>query len=1503
MKLQKLYEVLKTRIFLCFGIGLVGLGCLSEPVSAQAYSNFPYASDFGTAAAPGKDNGLYQFTSEELNGQGGGLNWAFEESDDALYPTYTELDSWQETKSTFVTRPFYFSEGFTYRLTVVYEASEMFDDAEFFWRLAPENSSGDYGISFSTDENDPLYPDNKLIVLNESGVGQGETSEFYEISPSKTGNYVLTLAFYPKDGIFPDQGRKLRIKSIEVSQKSPYDLAMGKIVTPVSHYSTAPQTVSAWVRNEGTAAVTEFSLCYTVGSQTVVKQSFIQDIPVGGEVLVSFNEPAVLSSGSNRIRVFLTDRPSGDPLENDTAAPVFAAIYDAPYQPPFTFAFGNNTLNQRWTALYDAHTDETTWRFGTQNEKACAYIETSNTDNNARLAGPGIRLSGGQTYRFRFHYTGLSTAAEKLSAYMADADFTDESRMKGYWKDEGFSNSHERVATFFYTAAADGVYHLVLKAHSDNISGGIAVWNLEVDPYEPTRGDFYYEFDPMGVDMTASALLASSAYFMDKNHNGQAWQLTNAPVYNGEAAAKGGEAFMSSSGGHTTDDWMVFNPLYLEGGKTYTLSYMSRAGGNNHNVILESMICREAFAFGGASEIVQTDKNEINTAVYTQARYTFTPAESGNYQLAFRYNTYISKDVDLEVDNFSVYLDHVGLFEVERRDLELAYVDIPVGAQMGQRNVYIKCGYRNFGDAISAARLKFYYRIGGQAVVSESAVQTVAAGGIGRHNFNKAADFSRDTLNEVRIWAQDGDAVITDTFKLTVRSLKSHYPPYRDLLTEETKDEWRISSLAAEPSWQFVKDGAYEAPYAARTLASDGVLDDYLVLPPIQCQKDTVYMLAFYAKSSQDRLDPAQTGLSLVYSTKGYGVADFDRNIGRVDALTTEYESYRFHFKAQESGPAFVAFHSQLPAYGGSNWIDHVVVLDSVSASYSYMALTDIAYRRVTGCDEDRTTEVELEIRNDGYLAYDSVPILYKMDDLPVRTYWLENGLADLSERRFTLPDRWDLSVAGNHRIKVWIGMSHEFDRSDDTLTVLFRADDMAQLPLGYDFENNVLPGNVEDRNGDRIGWELRRNADSAYAGRYYVRYQGTGQAADDDWKLPCFYAEAGEYTLDFYMSAPYASEELLEVYLLHYDETDAGGDMVRELLSDAVVSHPDYQLYQLPFKVQTGHYGVMFRIKSEADGRTLCIDNLTVAGYGLKDVALSAIVSPAEADTYNDPLAVTVRLRNNGRVTIHDVPLVLTINGEEVQREEVPTMEGNTEMDYTFPNPIDLHVPGTYRIAVSAEWVLDQRPGNNRQEITRVQADELDLALTVLTSPMAGRKPYGKEETLAVRIENRGRTSASDVPIETVVNGTRHLNGILPKIDAGEAIVYTFDQTVDMSDSAWYVFVICLSPATPDNNPLNDTLYSRIDGRYEKTANENVSPADGRLVYPNPAHDVLYVEVPNGFTHLAIYSMRGVHCLSRTVAAGLRCGIPVADFPEGLYVLRLSGTAGEKTIKWIKTR
>ncbi len=1489
-------------LWFCIGCCMPAMWSFAQ---AEPFKNFPYTANFGTVGTPGSDNALYQFANDMCDNT---VGWSIEAVENNNYLTFTE-ENGLAAFATFVTRPFEFESGFTYQLTVVYDASDAFSDAGYFWRLAAPKGA-DVSLCGTGYDVHADFPNGDINEIKaETGISVGtSTPHTYDFAVSTTGTYALTFTLYNKEdvtGYFPGADRKLRIKSLKIEKKSPYDLAMGRIVSPVSHYNTEPQKVSAWVRNEGSVPVSSFSLYYTLGSTVIKKQTFTTTIQSGSEKLVQFDEPVTLSSGSNRIKVFLTDQNNGDPTNNDTANTLYVALYEAPYSVPFSFDFDNNTLNQRWNIDFDQHTNLTTWRFGKQNDKDCAYISTAGRGNNARLISPGIHLLSGKTYRFSFRYMGLTAEEEKLAAFISGADFTDVNNLTGYWKDEGFNNNMERVATFFYTAPAEGNYHVTLKALSDDISGGIAVWDVDVSEYTPNRGDFYFEFDPMQVGKTALSEWASAMYFRDQNHNGQAWRLVTSPVYNGSYAAGAGEHFNMDGHGAPThpNDWLVFNPMYLEDGKTYTVRYWTKAGGNNMNLTLESMVCKESFAYGAAADVIKSHLDQVNSTEYQAYTYTFTPSSTGNYVLAFRYEAELEQGTSVTEAQYMLYIDHVGLYERARTDFELPYVDVPVGAQMGQRNVLINCGYRNHGDELSGSQIKFYYRIGNQpAVMQKGGGAIVKNGDIGVHFFNKAADFSRDTLNEVRVWAEYGDRV-TDTFKTTIRSLKSYYTPYRDLFTEESKSEWRHTSAAAS-SWQIVSEGTYDAPYAARTTASDGALNDYLVLPPVQLLRDTVYMVAFYAKASQKREGKAQSGLGVVYSTKGYGITDFTRTIGQVENMDTTYKLYKFYFKPQENSPAFIALHSTMPMYSGDNWVDHMVVMDSVSASYSYMSLADLSYRRVTGCDEDRTSEVELLIRNAGYLAYDSVPLMYKMDNDEVQTYWVK--VADMSSRRCKLPTRWDLSVAGLHKMKVWVGMPNERDRSDDTLTVSFRADNMAQLPLGYDFENNVLPGNTDDLNQDKIGWELCRNADSAYRGRYYVQYSGSGQKADDDWRLPCFYAATGDYTLDFYMAAPYASEEFVTISLLHYDQYDQSGKMVEEVLFDDMINHAEYEMYQLPFKVHSGHYGIKFHIKSEADGRNLCIDNLTIAGYGLKDVAVLDILSPDEANILDKPVEIKVSLRNNGRVTIYDVPLVLYVNDEEKQRVEVPVMEGNMDLVYTFPERVDLHEPGTYNVRVAAEWVLDQRSSNNHQEITRIRDAQNDLALMVMTAPMAGRKPYSKGETLSVRVENRGRGTSVATPITAIINGTKVLNGIVPALNYGDAVIYTFDQTADMSDSAWYEFEICLSPASLDDVPANDTLYCRIDGRYkmDHSANETFEWRLADLIYPNPAREVLNVEVPQGFTRVEIYSLQGVCRMRQSVPVdGGRLEIPVYDYPSGLYILKLIGPHIEKTVKWIKVQ
>ena len=55
--------------------------------------------------------------------------------------------------------------------------------------------------------------------------------------------------------------------------------------------------------------------------------------------------------------------------------------------------------------------------------------------------------------------------------------------------------------------------------------------------------------------------------------------------------------------------------------------------------------------------------------------------------------------------------------------------------------------------------------------------------------------------------------------------------------------------------------------------------------------------------------------------------------------------------------------------------------------------------------------------------------------------------------------------------------------------------------------------------------------------------------------------------------------------------------------------------------------------------------------------------------------------------------------------------------------------------------------------------------------------------------------------------------------------------------------------------------------------------------------------------SRLEIYSLHGKRYLNRTVSGGTQLEIPADGYPEGMYILRLSGMSGEKTVKWIKVR
>ncbi len=86
------------------------------------------------------------------------------------------------------------------------------------------------------------------------------------------------------------------------------------------------------------------------------------------------------------------------------------------------------------------------------------------------------------------------------------------------------------------------------------------------------------------------------------------------------------------------------------------------------------------------------------------------------------------------------------------------------------------------------------------------------------------------------------------------------------------------------------------------------------------------------------------------------------------------------------------------------------------------------------------------------------------------------------------------------------------------------------------------------------------------------------------------------------------------------------------------------------------------------------------------------------------------------------------------------------------------------------------------------------------------------------------------------------------------------------------------------------DSAFSNARIVALNTATPQVQPQPAITVYPNPAHDILYVYYPEGLQTLTITNLLGQVVYTTTTVTGLQASIPVSNLPAGIYFVKVNG-------------
>ena len=120
----------------------------------------------------------------------------------------------------------------------------------------------------------------------------------------------------------------------------------------------------------------------------------------------------------------------------------------------------------------------------------------------------------------------------------------------------------------------------------------------------------------------------------------------------------------------------------------------------------------------------------------------------------------------------------------------------------------------------------------------------------------------------------------------------------------------------------------------------------------------------------------------------------------------------------------------------------------------------------------------------------------------------------------------------------------------------------------------------------------------------------------------------------------------------------------------------------------------------SENDSVTVDITHLNP-----NDIGVSEITSPSSGELLSNAEPVTVTITNYGGATQYDFDVTFELNGETVTETVPGPLEGNSSMEYTFTQTVDVSVFGTYTITVytSLDGDSDTSNDSSTSDITNI--------------------------------------------------------------------------------------------------------------------------------------------------------------------------------------------------------
>lgn len=219
-------------------------------------------------------------------------------------------------------------------------------------------------------------------------------------------------------------------------------------------------------------------------------------------------------------------------------------------------------------------------------------------------------------------------------------------------------------------------------------------------------------------------------------------------------------------------------------------------------------------------------------------------------------------------------------------------------------------------------------------------------------------------------------------------------------------------------------------------------------------------------------------------------------------------------------------------------------------------------------------------------------------------------------------------------------------------------------------------------------------------------------------------------------------------------------------------------------------------------------------------DAGVDQIVGPTgRLMTQEEYLVISVH--NYGEADLYDVPVAAKVIRDE---ETLATVSGmvseipaGESVEYTFTTAVNLEKGGNYTIEAATVLEKDVNADNDSYSGT-IYSYMIDCGVDAILSPEADC-PAGNQ-TITVRIRNFGDAPVSDIPVYFKLGNNPQMGNYDGTIEPGETAEYSFASTYNFREGREYTLTAYTVLAT-DMNPDNDSCElaisptSGIDGVY----------------------------------------------------------------------------------------